>query len=114
MSLDLENNVMEINESNKVDDFQDKLIESIEEVLNFSDVVLNFLELNTPFKKYEIIKNPDIFESELEDLFGSSSNGIIELIVKKFYMKIKLKYRKDRTKKFSDYIREAFKYHQEV
>jgi hypothetical protein len=92
---------------NRVDEFNDKLVESIEEVLNFSKVVLNFLELNTAFKRGEIVKNPGLFSSGLEDLFGDSANGIEELIIERFYSKIKLKYVKSREKTFSEYVNEA-------
>ncbi len=92
---------------NRVDEFNEKLVESIEEVLSFSKVVLNFLELNTAFKRGEIVKNPGVFSTELEGLFGDSANGIEELIVERFYSKIKMKYVRSREKSFSDYISEA-------
>ncbi len=69
---------------NRLDEFNDKLVESIEEVLNFSKVVLNFLELNTAFKRGEIVKNPGLFSSGLNDLFGDSAKGIEEIIVESF------------------------------
>lgn len=92
---------------NRRDEFNDKLVESIEEVLNFSQAVLNFLELNTDFKRGEIVKNPGLFSSGLKDLFGDSANGIEGLIVERFYSKIKLKYVKGREKTFSEYVNEA-------
>lgn len=92
---------------NRRDEFNDKLVESIEEVLNFSKVVLNFLELNTTFKRGEIVKNPRLFSIGLEDLFGDSANGIEELIIERFYSKIKLKYVRNREKTFSEYINES-------
>lgn len=92
---------------NRIDEFNDKLVESIEEVLSFSKVVLNFLELNTAFKRGEIVKNPGVFSRELEDLFGDSANGIEELIVERFYSKIKMKYIRSREKSFSEYVSEA-------
>ena len=92
---------------NRIDEFNDKLVESIEEVLSFSKVVLNFLELNTAFKRGEIVRNPGVFSRELEDLFGDSANGIEELIVERFYSKIKMKYVRSREKCFSEYVSEA-------
>jgi len=92
---------------NRRDEFNDKLVESIEEVLNFSKVVLNFLELNTAFKRGEIVKTPEVFSAELEDLFGDGAHGIEELIIERFYSKIKLKYVKSREKTFSEYVNEA-------
>ena len=92
---------------NRRDEFNDKLVESIEEVLNFSKVVLNFLELNTAFKRGEIVKNPGLFANGLEDLFGDSAKGIEKIIVERFYSKIKLKYVRSREKTFSEYVNEA-------
>lgn len=91
---------------NRRDEFNDKLVESIEEVLNFK-VVLNFLELNTAFKRGEIGKNLGVFSCGLEDLFGDSAKGIEELIVERFYSKIKRKYVRNREKTFSEYVNEA-------
>lgn len=92
---------------NRLDEFNDRLVESIEEVLNFSQVVLNFLELNTAFKRGEIVNDPGLFSNGLEDLFGDSAKGIERLIVERFYSKIKLKYVRNREKTFSDYVNEA-------
>lgn len=92
----------------KKNEFKDHLMESIEEVLSFSQVVLNFLELNTAFKKEEIVDNPKIFCDELEDLFGASASGIEDLIINRLYSKINMKYRKERGKGFERYLREAF------
>jgi hypothetical protein len=92
---------------NRRDEFNEKLVESIEEVLNFSKVVLNFLELNTAFKRGEIVLNPGLFSSGLNDLFGDSAKGIEEIIVERFYSKIKMKYVRSREKTFSEYVNEA-------
>lgn len=91
----------------KKEEFRGHLIESIEEVLSFSQVVLNFLELNTAFKREEILDKPSIFCSELEDLFGASAKGIENLIIERLYSKIKQKHRKDRDKCFETYLNEA-------
>lgn len=77
--------------------------------MSFSKVVLNFFELNTPFKRSEIIERPEVFSCELRDLFGQGASGIEDLVVERFYKKINRKYEKDRSKKFEDYIREALK-----
>jgi hypothetical protein len=92
---------------NRRTEFNDKLVESIEEVLNFSKVVLNFLELNTAFKRGEIVRNPWLFSSGLNDLFGDSAKDIEGIIVERFYSKIKLKYVRSREKAFSEYVNEA-------
>ena len=91
----------------KKEEFRECLMESIEEVLSFSKVVLNFLELNTAFKCKEIVECPEVFSCELRDLFGQSANGIEDLIIERFFKKIDKKYIKDRGKKFEDHIKEA-------
>jgi hypothetical protein len=95
--------------SDKKKEYKEKIIESIEDVLDFSKVILNFLELNTEFRKESILKNPEIFSRELEDIFGSSSSGIEELIIKRLYKKINAIYVKKEEKRFSDYIFEGMK-----
>lgn len=91
----------------KKDEFRDYLIESIEEVLSFSEVVLNFLERNTAFKKDKILDDPMVFSRELEDLFGASASGIEKLIIEKLYDKIKRKFVMERGKEFDKYITDA-------
>lgn len=93
----------------KREEFRECLIESIEEVLSFSQVVLNFLEMNTEFKRETILECPEVFSCELEDLFGQSARGIEDLILERLYRKINKKYEKDRDKKFDEYISEALK-----
>jgi hypothetical protein len=91
----------------KKEDFRECLMASIEEILSFSKVVLNFLELNTQFKRNEILDCPDVFSCELEDLFGQSARGIEDLILERFFDKIDVKYVKERDKKFETYVQEA-------
>lgn len=93
----------------KKEEFRKYLIESIEEILSFSMVVLNFLELNTAFKRTTILERPEVFSIELEDLFGDSARGIEDLIIERLCKKINKKYIKDRNMKFEDSINEALK-----
>jgi hypothetical protein len=92
-----------------MNEVREKLLESIDEVLNFSDVVLNFLEMNTEFNRHTILENPEVFCSELEDLFGAGARGIEALIVERFYVKLNIKYVRVREKSFIQYINEAVK-----
>lgn len=78
-------------------------------MLSFSKVVINFLEMNTEFKKATILECPDVFSCELEDLFGHSARGIEDLIIERLYEKINRKYEKDNNRKFEEYISEALK-----
>ncbi len=93
----------------KKEEFRFYLIESIEEVLSFSKVVLNFLELYSDFNQERIVDEPWIFSSELEDLFGDSAKGIQDLILKRLYSKINQRYTPDRAKKFENYLSDALK-----
>jgi hypothetical protein len=93
----------------KTEEFREILLECIEEVLSFSQVVLNFLEMSTPFKRVNILECSDVFSNELEDLFGDSARGIEDLILERLYKKINKKYEKNRDKKFDEYIRDALK-----
>lgn len=95
--------------SMKKEEFRIHLIESIEDVLSFSKVVLNFLELYSDFKQERILDEPGIFSSELEDLFGDSAKGIQDLVLKRLHSKINQRYRRDRIKNFEDYLSDALK-----
>jgi len=96
-------------QGNRRNEARDKLLESIEEVLSFSEVVLNFLELNTGFRKSTILDDPRVFCIELEDIFGAGAYGVEDLIIEKFYRKMNLRFVKDRKKTFADYVNEALK-----
>jgi len=91
------------------EEFRVYVIESIEEVLSFSKVVLNFLELYSDFNQERILDEPGIFSSELEDLFGDSTRGIQDLILKRLYSKVNQRYIPARTRKFEDYLSDALK-----
>ena len=94
----------------KKEEFRIHLIESIEDVLSFSKVVLKFLELYSDFNQDRILDEPWIFCSELEDLFGDSAKGIQNLVLKRLYSKINQRYRQDSTKSFEDYLSDALKH----
>ena len=81
---------------NKADEFNKILISTISEVLDFSDVILNFLELNSTFKRGDIVKNADILSHELRELFGDSGAIIEDIIVKKVYEKLNIPSEGDR------------------
>ncbi|MEE8323574.1 MAG: hypothetical protein V3R57_08130 [Candidatus Bathyarchaeia archaeon] len=95
--------------NNKKEEFKVHLIESIEDVLSFSKVVLDFLELYSDFNQERILDEPWIFSSELEDLFGDSAKGIQDLVLKRLYLKINQRYKRDRMRSFEDYLSDALK-----
>ena len=75
---------------NKADDFNKILLATISEVLDFSDVVLNFLELNSSFKRGEIMKNANALSCGLRELFGDSGAIIEDIILKRVYQKLEI------------------------
>ncbi len=88
--------------------FNEILVVTISEILDFGDVVLNFLELNSQFKRREIMNDPEVLSVELRGLFGDSGAIIEDIIVKKVYTKLGLK--PDSTRgSFGDRLRFAYK-----
>lgn len=69
--------------------------------------MLDFLEMSTVFHRRTLLEEPNVFCSELEDLFGAGALGIENLIVERFYEKINIAYVRVREKSFVDYINEA-------
>jgi hypothetical protein len=88
--------------------FNDLLVESLLECMEFGDVALRFLELKTAIKRDEIIEKPEQFAKELEDLYGDSAKIILEKTTRTFYAKIGMSYVKKEGYTFSDYIRDVY------
>jgi hypothetical protein len=76
----------------KEDEFNEILLSIISEVLDFSDVILTFLELNTSFKKDDIMKDVDALSFGLRELLGDSGVIIEDIIVKRVYNKLNIPY----------------------
>jgi hypothetical protein len=87
--------------------FNDLVVESLLESMDFGEVVLHFLELKSPIKRDEIADKPEQFAKELEDLFGDGAKIILEKVTKILYAKIGMEYAKKEGYTFSDYIKEA-------
>jgi len=65
-----------LNEAKKK--FNELLVESILEGLDFGEVVLRFLELKSQVKRDSIAEKPELFVEKLEDLLGVWMAGIFE------------------------------------
>ena len=59
------------------------LLESLLENLDFGEVIIHFLELNTSVKRNEIAEKPELFAEHFEDLMGDTAKIILEKTVKK-------------------------------
>ena len=94
-------------DKSKIERFNTILVESILESIDFGEVVLRFLELFTPVRRDEIAEKPEVFASELENLFGESAGIIEKRIVKNLYAKLGIKFQETAGRNFSDYIKGA-------
>ncbi len=87
--------------------FNDLVVESFLESMNFGEVVLRFLELKLAVKRGEIAEKPEQFAKELEDLLGDGAKIIEEKVTRTLYAKIGMEYAKKEGYTFSDYIKDA-------
>ena len=87
--------------------FNDLLVESFLECVEFGEVMLRFLELNAPLNRNEIADKPELFAKELESLLGEGAKMIEEKIIRTLYEKIGKKYIMRKGSSFSDYVRAA-------
>ena len=85
------------------------LVKAICESLNFGEVILHFIELNSSIKRDEIVYNPEAFAKEMEKIFGDSSSIMLETIVKKLYASLGMKIKEGKRQSFREYIMEAVK-----
>lgn len=88
--------------------FNDLLVESFLESMDFGEAVLRFLELKSAIKRDEIAEKPEQFAKELKDLLGDSAEIILEKTTRAFYAKIGVNYVKKEGYTFSDYIKDAY------
>jgi len=76
----------------KEEEFNEIIVSTISEVLDFSEVILGFLELNTSFKRGEIMKDVDALSYGLRELLGDSGGIIEDIIAKRVYQKLNIPY----------------------
>jgi hypothetical protein len=89
--------------------FNDLVVESFLESMDFGEVVLRFLELKSAVKRGEIAEKPEKFAKELEDLLGDSAKIIEEKMTQRLYAKTGMDYVKKEGYAFSDYIKDAYR-----
>jgi hypothetical protein len=89
--------------------FNDLVVESFLESMDFGEVVLRFLELKSAIKRDEIAEKPEKFAKELEDLLGDSAKIIEEKMTQRLYAKTGMDYVKKEGYTFSDYIKDAYR-----
>ena len=84
------------------------LLKAIHESLDFGEVIIRFIELNSSIRKDEIVYNPGVFAKEMEKIFGVSSAIMLEAIVKRLYTNLGIKI-ENKKRSFQEYIIEAAK-----
>jgi len=89
--------------------FNSLLVESFLESVDFGEVVLRFLELNTAVKLEEIAEKPEVFVEEIEDLYGDSAPLIEERIIRKLCSKLGMEFGVVADRKFPEQVREALR-----
>jgi len=96
-------------EESKAERFNSLLIEVILECVEFGEVVLRFLELNSPFRREEVAEKPELFAREIEDLLGDCSKITLERIIQSLYAKLGIENARIKDGTFSECIKTAFK-----
>jgi len=87
--------------------FNDLLVESFIESADFGEVIIRFLELNTPLKRSKIADKPELFAEELESLLGDGAKVIEERMIRNLYAKIGSKFTEIDGYTFPDYVKDA-------
>ena len=85
------------------------LVNAICEGLEFGEVILHFIELNSSLKRDEIAYNPQAFAREMERIFGDASSIMLETIVRKLYASLGMKIKEGKRQSFRESIMEAAK-----
>lgn len=92
----------------KEEEFNEVLVSTISEVLDFSDVILNFLELNTSFKREKIMDDVNALSLGLRELLGDSGGIIEDIIAKRVYEKLNIRYN-EKNGTLEDRLKHAYK-----
>jgi len=95
--------------------FNDILLEAIFEGLDFGEVVLRFMELNSDLDRSRIAEEPELFAEELKKTFGPWMAHIFEKnILQLLCMKTRIDYRDIEGLTFSEAVKKAFKKYSET
>ncbi|RJS84690.1 hypothetical protein CW706_03435 [Candidatus Bathyarchaeota archaeon] len=91
-------------------EFNRILIQAILEGLDFGEIVLRFMELNSQVKRSEMGEKPELFAEKLEEVFGSwTANIFEERILRILSMKIGIEYSSIEDFNFSKAVKKAFR-----
>ena len=71
--------------------------------------IYGYLENNSHLKLEEVAEEPEVFSASLKRLLGSGALVIENLILKKLYSKLGLKFEAKKGYGFSDYVKELRK-----
>jgi len=86
------------------------LIQAILEGLDFGEIILCFIELNSQVKRSQIGEKPELFAEKLEEIFGSWTADIFEeRILRTLCMKIGIEYSRIEDLTFSKSVKKAFR-----
>ena len=85
--------------------FNRLLVESFLESIDFGEVILFFIELNSPIQRNNIAENPELFTRELKSIQGDNTPIIEERIIKNLCTKLKIQYETIANLKFPQQIR---------
>jgi len=88
-------------------EFNNILLQSFLECVEFGDLILRFLEISSPIKRWELAEKPEMFANGLKDLLGDSAKVKMEEIIQKLYEKIGVNFVKLKGYAFQDYIKDA-------
>ena len=101
-----------INAVKKGEGWNEFFVEVVDETLkqifkeDGAKVIYEFLENHSCLKLEEISDKPEVFSASLERLMVSAARVIEQMILKKLYSRLGLKFEEKPCYEFSDYIRE--------
>jgi len=72
--------------------FSAMFLETLKEVLVFSDVVLKYVEYKTGCPRGEVVFKPECLSEGLRDLFGDSSVGLEKILAERFAAKMSVEF----------------------
>ena len=95
--------------------FDDLLLETIDDVLKRifggepAEIIFRHMEKRHSLKRVEILERANDFDDSLQEILGSSTDLIENLILKSLYSKLELKFEAREGYEFSDYIKELMR-----
>jgi len=94
--------------------FNDILVDSIIEGLDFGEVILRFIELKSNLDRNKIVDEPEFFAEELEEIFGLWIANIFKENILRFLCgKLNINYSDIKDLNFQEAVRKAFEKYSE-